>query len=180
VRSGVCLLLVGSVSSGCTLFTTARVGGGAASHKGDFTAVGSAELGVGSGVYVGALMGTAHVQLGQDFFTAGAGMEIERHNLSMVQRVERNWLVGWRARFLDLGFRSVAGTPTGYAGVGGSVLLEPWWALLGVGEDSQMFGALALNFLGGYALRPSTNAGGPFITFTLSIDWGFGFGEEQR
>ncbi len=180
MRSLVCLFFVGCLSSGCTLFTSARVGGGGASHKGDFTGVGSAEVGVGSGVYVGALMGTAHAQLGKDFFMAGAGAEIERHNLSMIQRVERNWLVGWRARVLDVGYRSVSGTPTGYLGVGGSLLLEPWWALFGVGENSQTFGALALNVLGGYAFRQSTPAGGPFVTVTLSFDWGFGFAEEQR
>lgn len=182
MRSLVCLFCVGCLSSGCTLFTSARVGGGGASHKGkdDFTGVGSAEVGVGSGVYVGALMGTAHLQLGSDFVMAGVGAEIERHNLSMIQRVDRSWLLGWRARFLDLGYRSVSGTPTGYAGVGGSLLLEPWWALFGVGENSQTFGALALNVLGGYAFRQSTTAGGPFVTVTLSIDWGFGSSEEQR
>lgn len=180
MRSLAYLVLVASLSSGCTLFTSARVGGGAASHKGDFTGVGSAEVGVGSGVYVGALLGTAHVQFGHDFFMAGAGAEIERHNLTMVQRVERTWLVGWRLRPLDLGYRSVSGTPTGYLGAGGSLLLEPWWALFGLGESSQTFGALALNVLGGYAFRQSTDAGGWFVTFTLSLDWGFGFGEEQR
>jgi hypothetical protein len=160
-------------ASGCTPFASVRIGGGAASHHTAISPIATAGLGYGGGTYTEALQASADVQVGSDFLMIGGGPELEFHNLRMIQRVDRKLLWNWRVR-PEGGFRSVSGSRTGYVGVSSALFAQPWQLLFGVGEQSAVFGAVALNLMAAWAFKPESDAGGFFMTAALTLDWGLG------
>ncbi len=163
-------------SASCTPFASLRVGGGAASHKTEVSPIAAAGLGFGGGTYTEALQATADVQVGPNLFMIGGGPELEFHNLRMIQRADKKLLFKWRIR-PEGGFRSVSGTQTGYVGANAAVFAQPWQLLFGLGEQSALFGAVALNVKAGWAFKPGSDAGGFFVSSALTVDWGLGYGE---